>query len=315
MKYVCHDATKRDIEIITSIRLITMVDSVMEKKLSYEEKSKLKDKIAKDIKDNYDKYKVIYVDNKKAGIYLVVPYLKGIMIDIIYLFEEYRNSGIGTDIINNIKKEYDFTYIWLYQNNELFIKLLKKLGFDEYEKNNRIIILRSMDFADRLLDSMKDFKIGYSDRKGNYYRVLDDSFLDNYYLQKPLDAINSKIGLSFDQVEVERYYLNKMDVSFRTYYLLYQDSELGPAHSFLLYRDNKKYYWLENAWYKYRGVHEYNSKEEAFIDISRKFSKTIKNFKKEKLKLFEFDKPRYGTSYERYKNNAITGHIIRLTRG
>ena len=117
LEYVCRDATKRDIEIITSIRLVTMVDDVMDKKLSYEERSKLKDKINKDIKDTYDKYKVIYVDGKKAGIYLVVPDRKGVMIDIIYLFEEYRNNGIGTSIINSVKQTSDFTYVWTYQDN------------------------------------------------------------------------------------------------------------------------------------------------------------------------------------------------------
>lgn len=315
MEYVCHDATKRDIEIITSIRLVTMVDDEMDKKLSHEERTKLKDKINKDIKENYDKYKIIYVDKKKAGIYMIVPYLKGTMLDIIYLFEEYRNNGIGTRIINKIREEYDFTYVWSHKTSTRFIKFLKKLGFSTYEESNRITILRSMDFAARLLEDMKDFKVGYVDRKGSYYRNIDNTFLENYYLQKPSDSMKTRIGLSFDQVEVERYILSKLDVSFRTYYLLYQENVLGPAHSFLLYKDNNKYYWLENTWLKYRGVHEYNSKEEAFIDIANKFCKTINNFRKDRLKLYEYDKPRYGITYERYKNNAISGKIIRLSRG
>ena len=72
---------------------------------------------------------------------------------------------------------------------------------------------------------------------------------------------------------------------------------------------------LENAWLKYRGIHEYNTKEAAYLDIAHKFAKTIPNCKVEKLKLYEFEKPRYGINYDRYKNNALNGKVIRLSRG
>ena len=194
-------------------------------------------------------------------------------------------------------------------------RFLKRLGFVEFEKNNRITIMRINDAATKLLETMVDIKNGYADRKGNYYHVCKDDFYDVFYLQKPQDLLESKVGLCFDQVELERFYLNKYDIQLRTYYLIYQDGLLGPAHSFLIYKDNEKYYWLENSWYKYRGIHEYESKESAYLDIAKKFGNTIKDFKKEKLKLYEFEKPRYGSGYEKYKINAFNGKVIKLFRG
>ncbi len=309
------NATKKDIDIITSIKLVTMIDDVMDKKLSHEERKKIEDAIKKEIKENYNQYQVIYVDKKRAGVYIVVPYKKGVMIDEIYLFDEYRNKGIGASIINKVRENNNFTYIWLYKNNRDMLRFLKRLGFAEYENNNRLLIMRTNDVAPKILQQMENIKNGYADRKGNYYHTCKEDFYDVYYLQKPVDLMESNVGLCFDQVELERYLLNKYDVELRTYYLIYQDGLLGPAHSFLLYKDNGKYYWLENSWYKYRGIHEYESKESAFLDITKKFGQTITDFKKDKLKLYEFEKPRSGSGYEKYKVNAFNGKVIKLFRG
>ena len=66
--------------------------------------------------------------------------------------------------------------------------------------------------------------------------------------------------------------------------MFYQDSnkELGPSHAFLIFKDNKKYYWFENAWYKYKGIHEYESLEDALNDIKYKFVATLDSFSENK---------------------------------
>ena len=315
VEFVCTNATKKDIDVITSIKLVTMIDNVMDKKLSYEERKKIEDTIKKEIKENYMQYQIIYVDKKRAGVYITVPYKKGVMIDEIYLFEEFRNKGIGTKIINNIRNEYSFTYIWLYKDNKDMYRFLRRIGFMDYDVNNRILIMRINDIGPKIIKQMETIRNGFVDRRGNYYHRCKEDFYDVYYLQKPQDLMESNVGLCFDQVELERFYLSKYDINLRTYYLIYQDGLLGPSHSFLIYKDNNKYYWLENSWLKHRGIHEYESKESAFLDIANKFGKTIINFKKERLKLYEFEKPRYGTGYEKYKVNAFNGKVIKIFRG
>ncbi len=315
MRYKVEKATKKDIEIITSIKMLTMIDDVMDKKLTPEERSKIKETINKEIMEEYTNYNIIYVDNKKAGAYQTVPYKKGIMIDELFLFEEFRGKKIGTEIINSIRKDYNNTYIWFYQENEDLKRLLNSLNFHEIETKNRITIMMCNDAPLRILEKMQSIKNGYMDRKGNLYHYFTNDFNENFYFRKPEDIISSNIGICFEQVELERYYLSKHDLNLRTYFLLYQESTLGSSHAFVIYKDHDKYYWMENAWLKYRGIHEYKTKEEAYLDISYKFGKTIPNFKREKLKLYEFEKPRYGINYEKYKNNAFNGHVIRLSRG
>ena len=315
MNYTIEKATKKDIEMITSIKVSTMIDEITDKKLSIDERNKIREKIKEEIKEDYNNYNIIYIDKKKIGAYEVVPYKKGVMIDEIYIYEEYRNRQIGTNIINSIRKAYDNTYIWFYKENEDLQRLLISLGFQECENKNRIIIMKSNDAPRRILDKMSNIKLGYLDRKGNLYHNYSSYFNETFYLRKPEDIITSNIGTCFEQVELARLLLSKQDINLRTYFLLYQDGNEGASHSFIIYKDNKKYYWFENAWLKYQGIHEYSKKESAYLDIAYKFGKTIPNFKRDKLKLYEFEKPRFGINYEKYKNNALSGHVIRLSRG
>ena len=61
----------------------------------------------------------------------------GVLLDEIYIEEQYRNKGIGKDIIRNVLKGSDVVYLWVYKENERAISLYKDLGFkviDETEE-------------------------------------------------------------------------------------------------------------------------------------------------------------------------------------
>ena len=62
LDYKVVDAKEKDIDILTSIKLVTMIDDEMDKVLSYTEKTKIRKSIDKNIERTYELYKVIYVD-------------------------------------------------------------------------------------------------------------------------------------------------------------------------------------------------------------------------------------------------------------
>lgn len=313
LNYNIVNADEKDIEILTSIKSVTMIDDVMDEKLSPNEKIKIKQSIAINIRENYREYKLVYIENKIVGAYIVLPHLDGSLIDQLYLFSDYRKKGIGTDIINKIKEEYRKVYVWVYKTNEKAVKLFKRLGFNIHEDNGRILILKYDEICIKVVEQLKEIKLGYIDKDGKRLVNCDNNFRENYVLQAPSDLIESKIGLCFDQVELERYLLSRLDINFRTYFLLYQISDLGPAHAFLIFKDSNKYYWFENAWIKYRGIHRYLSKEEALKDIVAKFKETIENCDITKMRLYEFDRPRSGSNYTKYIGNAMNGRIIKIS--
>ena len=180
LDYKVVDAKEKDIDILTSIKLVTMIDDEMDKVLSYAEKSKIRKSVDKNIERTCELYKLIYIDRKIVGAYLVLPYEDGYIIDEIYLFEEYRNNGIGTQIIQDIIKEYRTLYIWVYKNNNKALSLFKRLGF-MLISSGRTIILKYDGVYNVIKDKLLDIKLGYKDKDGNLCSGFNNEFKEKYY--------------------------------------------------------------------------------------------------------------------------------------
>ena len=311
LDYKVVDAKEKDIDILTSIKLVTMIDDEMDKVLSYNEKTKIRKSVDKNIERTCELYKVIYVDNKIAGAYLVLPYDDGYIVDEIYLFEEYRNNGIGTKIMNDLIEEYRTLYIWVYKNNINAIRLFEKLGF-MLITSGRTMIFKYDGVYNSIKDKLTDIKIGYKDKNGELCSGFNSMFKENYYLQTPKSLLESKVGLCFDQVELQRELITKLDVDCRTYFINYPDDKMDYSHSFLIYKDAKKYYWMENAWLKHRGLHMYDSKDDLFDDVLSKFVDTIPNGDIKKVKMYMFEKPRAGINYSKYLSHCINGRSVKV---
>lgn len=311
LDYKVVDAKEKDVDILTSIKLVTMIDDEMDKVLSYAEKTKIRKSVDKNIERTCELYKVIYVDNKIAGAYLVLPYEDGYIIDEIYLFEEYRNNGIGTRVIQEIIDEYKTIYIWVYKNNKNALRLFEKIGF-MLISSGRTLILKYDGVYNTIKDKLLDIKLGYRDKDGNLCSGFNNDFREKYYLQTPKSLLESKVGLCFDQVELERELVTKLGVDCRTYFITYPDDKIDYAHVFLIYKDSKKYYWIENAWLKHRGLHMYDSKDDLFDDVLDKFLNTISNGDIKKIKMYMFDKPRAGINYAKYLSHCINGRSVKV---
>lgn len=311
LDYKIVDAKDKDSDILTSIKLVTMIDDEMDKILSYNEKEKIRKSVVKNIEMTCEQYKIIYVGKKIAGAYVVMPYEDGFIIDEIYLFKEFRNQGIGTEIINRIKKEYPIIYLWVYKNNEKAIRLFTKLGFFVIS-DGRTLIMKCNYVYYEIKDKLAELKLGYRDREGNFYVGFKNNFKESFYLQSPKQLAESKIGTCFEQVEYERDLISKMNVELRTYFINYPCDNYDMSHAFLIYKDNQKYYWLENAWVKYKGVHIYDSKEQLFLDVLTKFVATIPNGEFKKVRLYMYEKPRFGINYAKFLSNCISNRSIKI---
>ena len=97
--------------------------------LSEEEKNKINNYINNNIPREIKNYCNIVVNDNIVGCLLLIDKEDSKLLDEIYLKKEYRNKGIGTDIIKNITKENNIIYLWVYKSNTRAISLYKKLGF------------------------------------------------------------------------------------------------------------------------------------------------------------------------------------------
>ena len=107
----------------------------------------------------------------------------------------------------------------------------------------------------KIMDLMSIINYGWIDKNGIKHINDYDTFSDDYILQSPNDLIDSKLGVCWDQVELERYYFESFNNSVKTFFIVHYDNDKCPTHTFLIYEKNGKYCWFEHSWERYRGIH------------------------------------------------------------
>ena len=153
-------------------------------------------------------------------------------------------------------------------------------NINNYNPNNIMLLMEKIEY-------------GWLDKKNNKHYKIDNSFCDNYILQSPQEIIQNKLGVCWDQVELERYYFKNNNLNIKTYFLVYYDNDKCPTHTFLIYKENNKFYWFEHSWEKYRGIYEYNNLTNLLLDVRNKFIKDEldDSYIDSNLIIYEYQKP------------------------
>jgi len=89
-------------------------------------------------------------------------------------------------------------------------------------------------------------------------KIKYDNFTDEekYIVKTPVEILSKQKGVCYDIVELERKLFNDNNYKFKTYFA-YSALPINdnPTHTFLIFEENKKYYWFESSWNRYRGIH------------------------------------------------------------
>ncbi|MDD3392636.1 MAG: GNAT family N-acetyltransferase [Bacilli bacterium] len=132
MKYNLINATENDINILIKYKSANIFDYA--ERLSNEEFSKIKIYVNSYIPKQLNNYRMILFDNRIIGCILVEKKDDGVLLNEIYIEENYRNKGIGTKLIKDVILNNDIIYLWVYKENVNAILLYKKLGFNTIEE-------------------------------------------------------------------------------------------------------------------------------------------------------------------------------------
>lgn len=127
MNYILVKSSNDDVEKLIEYKKETVFKYA--NNLSEEEKNKINNYINNNIASEIKNYCNIVINDNIVGCLSLIDKEDGKLLDEIYLKKEYRNKGIGTDIIKNITKENNIIYLWVYKSNTKAISLYKKLGF------------------------------------------------------------------------------------------------------------------------------------------------------------------------------------------
>lgn len=127
MKYNLINATNKDTDYIKKSKLYNIFTYADD--LPKDEVMRINNYVDEHIPVEITDYKTIMCNKNKVGCLLVAKKEDCAILDEIYLEEEYRNKGIGTDIIKNILKINPIVYLWVYKKNIKAISLYKKMKF------------------------------------------------------------------------------------------------------------------------------------------------------------------------------------------
>lgn len=120
-------ASKKDIP-----RLIKYKKDIIymySKDLAEDERNKIDEYVITSVNEMFKDYYNIIIDDKIIGSILLKDMPQGKLIDEIYIEKEFRNNGIGTDIIRKMLENNRNIYLWVYKENSKAVLLYKMLGF------------------------------------------------------------------------------------------------------------------------------------------------------------------------------------------
>ena len=134
-KYKLENASIKDIERIKKYKLNTIFDYA--KDLDKNEIERINNYVNETIPKQIDEYKNIVLNNIIVGSFLITKNENGLLLDEIFIEEQYRNKGIGTSIIKDVvSKSNSNVYLWVYKDNIKAFNLYNKIGFNIKEKTD-----------------------------------------------------------------------------------------------------------------------------------------------------------------------------------
>ncbi len=163
-----------------------------------------------------------------------------------------------------------------------------------------------------LMNLLETIENGWMDIDKNIYINTEKGFKKKYVLSKPEEVIACKVGNCFDQVELERSVFKNLSYKFGTYFMVYYDAKKLFTHTFLVYEEKEKFYWLEHAWELSSGIHEYLSLYDLLKDVKEKFKKynKIKFMDEDYLCIYRYKKPKAHISLKEFYKHCEDGENI-----
>ena len=134
-KYKLENSSIKDIERIKKYKLNTIFEYA--KDLDKEEFEKINNYVNKTISNQIFEYKNIVLNNIIVGSFLITKNENDLLLDEIFIEEQYRNKGIGTSIIKDVvSKSNSNVYLWVYKDNIKAFNLYNKIGFNIKEETD-----------------------------------------------------------------------------------------------------------------------------------------------------------------------------------
>ena len=170
-----------------------------------------------------------------------------------------------------------------------------------------------MDAVKEINSEMRQIAYGWLDKDRNRYKKLD-GFDEKYILQVPHQLLESKLGVCWDRVELERKLFTEKKIKTSSYFIVHYGRDKCPTHTFILFKHIGKTYWYEHSWTPMRGIHEYKNENDALKDIRAKFidNELQGKYNPNNLMIYKYTAPNKNLSCSEFFDHCKKGEVIKL---
>lgn len=130
-------------------------------------------------------------------------------------------------------------------------------------------------------------KYGWTNKDGKFREYDDPRKFEEYYFHSPEETVERKSGLCGDQVLLEKMWFDNKKIENHVVTFGFKNDEgkiIGGGHTFLVYVENNKYYYFENAYAPCANIVEFDTFHELIgTAIAAYLIATNNTDKKDKL--------------------------------
>ena len=181
---------------------------------------------------------------------------------------------------------------------------------DQYLQENNYQVMMSRTNPQELMTWMKaNIRYGWRSSEDDRVHGTDEEDDENYFykyyrLQSPVKLAENKVGVCWDQCELERQWFSKNGIEHGIFYIELQDEQCLPTHTFLVYHMHDGYWWFEHSWGNQMGIRKYDDLKSLILDAVIKHQ--IENNDRTSPVYVSWLKepPSFGITCEEYMNYA-----------
>lgn len=162
-------------------------------------------------------------------------------------------------------------------------------------------------FESNMKYGFKYFKNVFTDSQPDFQENMNRL----YKLRIGENFLQSGYGVCWDFCECERLFFEYIGKEHKCFFVetILENGEGGPTHTFALFKENGKWCWFEFAWLAERGIHEFNTIEEAIEIIVKKLVKFC-NEKICKVNVFRTEKAAKRMDAFEFVEHCLKGKLV-----
>ena len=180
---------------------------------------------------------------------------------------------------------------------------------EEFRENSYNVMIELKDPHQLMTWMRSNIRYGWKSMEDNRVHGTGESddenyFFQHYRLQSPTQITKSKVGVCWDQCELERRWFGKNGIEHGVFYVEIQGSEDIPNHTFLVYHMHDSYWWFEHSWGNQQGIRRYDSLRDVILDVVIKQQKAWNDTTSPIYVSWLKEEPSYGITAKEYMDYA-----------